>query len=316
MPTKSSRCSPLPGAKPGADAARIEPMSGSGVPYYRRDLALVHHLGFGFHADGCTPGILALLEPVRERNGLVVELGCGSGLLTRHLVDAGHRVIATDSSPPMLELARDHARGVEDVFQLTLPDDPIPEADAIVSVGHVINYLPDVAAIDRALIAIAEALRPDGLIALDVCDLEYGETRRDDRAFGRASDDWAIVTEFDVPSPDRFVRRMAIFVRDDDGAWHRDDERHDNVLIDTSAIPALLADHGVDATVGRSFGTEQLPAGLRTIIGRRGQTMNGGYVVSRPASGLASSGRCLCENSRCWRAACTSHRARSNGLAA
>jgi hypothetical protein len=28
--------------------------------YYRRDLALVHHRGFGFHARACAPGILAL----------------------------------------------------------------------------------------------------------------------------------------------------------------------------------------------------------------------------------------------------------------
>jgi SAM-dependent methyltransferase len=244
-------------------------MTSSGAPYYRRDLALVHHLGFGFHADGCAPGILHLLEPLLGRDRLVVELGCGSGLLTKHLIDAGHRVIATDSSPVMLELARAHAPGVEETRRLTLPDDAIPPADAIVSVGHVLNYLPDEAAIDRALIAIAEALLPGGVVALDVCDLEWGEARRSAPAFGRATDDWAIVTEFDVPAPNRFVRTMAIFVRDDDGTWHRDDERHDNVLIDAATVPSMLAEHGVEATVARSFGSESLPAGLRTIIGRR-----------------------------------------------
>src|SRR5213594_3656912 len=95
--------------------------------YYRQDLALVHHLGFGFHADACAPGILALLEPVRERGGLVLEVGCGSGLLTRHLVDAGHRVVATDASPAMVELAKEHAAGAQDVRVLVLPDDPLPE---------------------------------------------------------------------------------------------------------------------------------------------------------------------------------------------
>ena len=82
--------------------------------YYKEDLALVHHLGFGFHADLCAPGILTLLDPIRERDGLVVELGCGSGLLTRHLVDAGLRVIATDASPAMLALAREHVPDAED----------------------------------------------------------------------------------------------------------------------------------------------------------------------------------------------------------
>jgi hypothetical protein len=45
---------------------------------------------------------------------------------------------------------------------LVLPDDPIPDADAVLSVGHLLSYLPDEAAIERALTAAARALlRPD-----------------------------------------------------------------------------------------------------------------------------------------------------------
>jgi SAM-dependent methyltransferase len=76
--------------------------------YYQHDLALVHARGYGQHADSCAPGILDLLSPVV--GGLILELGCGAGALTRHLRSAGHRVIATDASPDMLELAR-AARG-------------------------------------------------------------------------------------------------------------------------------------------------------------------------------------------------------------
>ncbi len=239
-------------------------------PYYRRDLALVHHLGFGFHADRCAPGILELLRPLRDRGGLVLELGCGSGLLTRHLLDAGHRVIATDASPAMLELARAVAPDAQAIERLALPDDAIPPADAIVSVGHVLNYLPDEAAIDRALASIADALLPGGILALDLCDLDYEEAARQDRPnMGRAGDDWAIVTRFSSPTPTRFVREMAVFTRNDDGSWRRDDERHENVLVDVSRVPALLAAHGVEAAVGDSFGEERLPPGLRTVIGRR-----------------------------------------------
>ena len=237
------------------------------TPYYHRDLALIHHLGFGFHAEDCAPGMLALLEPVLERNGLVVELGCGSGLLTRHLVDAGHRVIATDASPAMLEIARETVPGAEEIRRVTLPDDRIPEGDAIVSIGHVLSYLSDAASIERALVASAEALGPDGVFAIDLCDLSWTEGRADQHAMGWAQDTWALVTETSVPEPDRYVRQMAIFTRNEDGTWRRDDERHDNVMVDTSSIPALLAAHGVDARVGMSFGTEELPQGLHTIIG-------------------------------------------------
>jgi SAM-dependent methyltransferase len=244
-------------------------MAGMTGHYYRRDLALVHHLGFGFHADRCAPGILALLVPVREARGLVLELGCGSGLLTRHLLDAGHRVVATDASDAMLELAREVAPDAEDVRQVRLPDDALPGCDAVVSVGHVLSYLPDEPAIDRALVAAAEALRPGGVLAIDLCDLRWGEAHAGLASHGRVGDDWAIVTEYSLPSPDRYVRQMTTFLRTDGGLWRRDDERHDNVLIETARVPALLAEHGVDARVQPAFGDEDLPDGLVTIIGHR-----------------------------------------------
>src|SRR5262245_35366843 len=238
-------------------------------PYYRRQLARIHHLGFGFHADDCAPGIIGYIEPIRERGGLVVELGCGSGLLTRYLIDAGHRVIATDASPAMLAIARTYAGEAIEIRRLTLPDDPIPGADAIVSVGHVLSYLPDAHAIDRALVAIANALRPGGVLALDLCDLTWGSERMDLLPRGWVGDDWALVTEFSLPSPERFVRQMAIFTRHLDGSWRRDDERHDNVLIDTSRVPSLLAGHGVRARVEESFGSGPLPVGLHAILGEK-----------------------------------------------
>lgn len=244
---------------------------GSDAPYYRHDLAYVHDRGYGFHADACAPGILKLLDPVRRRSGLVLEIGCGSGLLTRHLVQAGHRVLATDASPAMLDLARTALPDGQDLRSLVLPDDPIPAVDAIVGVGHALNYLPDAAAIRKALVALAAALRPGGLIAVDLCDLEWGTGREGAMAHGRAGDDWAIVTTFSRPTPERFDRDLTTFVRDADGRYRRDDEHHRNVLVDTSTIPALLDGYGVVVTVGDSFGDEEhpLPVGLKSIIGEK-----------------------------------------------
>ncbi len=107
--------------------------------------------GFGFHADMVAAGISNLLEPVRGHNGLVVELGCGSGLLTRHLVEAGHRLI---------ELMRrrrcwrwlttcSQRRAVRPARSFL--DDDIPGCAAMVADGHPFNYLPDEESIDGAL---------------------------------------------------------------------------------------------------------------------------------------------------------------------
>lgn len=236
-------------------------------PYYRPDLASVHHLGFGFHADLCAPGILTHLQPVLAAGGAVLELGCGSGLLTRHLVDAGHDVIATDASPAMLELAAGHVPEA-DTRQIVLPSDSLPEADAVVSVGHVLNYLDSEADVERALVAAAGALRPEGVLALDICDLEWGRARADAGPVGRVGEEWALVTEFSTPEPNRFDRALTIFTKASDGAWRRDDEVHRNILIDTATIPDLLAAHGLIAAVEPAFGSEHLPVGLKAVVGR------------------------------------------------
>ena len=237
---------------------------------YRRDLAMVHHLGFGAHPAAVAPGVVDFLAPVRARDGLVLELGCGTGLLTRELIAAGHRVIATDASGAMLDIARDLIGGsAQDVRLLVLPDDPLPPADAIVAIGHPLNYLPDAAAIDRALVAIAGALRPGGRLALDMCDLEWARARKDTPVFARAAPDWAIITEFSVPAPDRFVRDITTFLPNPDGTWRRDGQHHENVLTDTALVPELLRGHGVHAEVRSSFGSETLPPGLRAVTGHK-----------------------------------------------
>ena len=135
--------------------------------------------------------------------------------------------------------------------------------------GHALNYLDQESQVDEALVAIASSLRPGGIMAIDLCDLRWGTARVNQPPQVWRKEDWALITETVLPEPNRFVRLMTTFVRQGDGTWRRDDERHDNVLIETSKVPALLARHGIDAAIAASFGDEQLPAGLVALTGRK-----------------------------------------------
>jgi SAM-dependent methyltransferase len=240
-------------------------------PYYKAALAKVHHEGFGFHADACAPGILSLLQPVRERGGLVLEIGCGSGLLTRHLTDAGHQVIATDASPAMLDLARDHAPGALEHRVLVLPQDPLPEADAIVSTGHALSYVDTQADLEAALVACARALRPGGVLALDLEDLSTRDAQMARPPAVWVGPTWAMFMERVSDGPTHFARSMTIFVEEPDGRYRREHERHDNVLIDIDGVvPPLLEAEGLDVRIGRSFGTEVNMEGLMVVVATRG----------------------------------------------
>ena len=125
------------------------------------------------------------LMPVRQESSGSLNLcdnamgwssrsAAGVGCCATSWLTGGLRVMATDASEAMLNLARAHLSGATELRRLTLPDDPIPLADAIVGVGHALNYLDDESQVDAALVAIATSLRPGGIMAIDLCDLEWG----------------------------------------------------------------------------------------------------------------------------------------------
>jgi SAM-dependent methyltransferase len=237
---------------------------------YGAVLARIHHDAFGFHADACAPGILHLLADVRARAGLVVEVGCGSGLLTRHLLDAGHRVIATDASPPMVDIARTYVPDALEHRVLALPGDDVPACDAVVSTGHALSYLRSRAQVEAALRACARALRPGGVLALDLEDLETREAQMARPDTGWVRDDWAMVMERASDGPEHFARLMTTFVAEPDGRYRRGFERHDNVLIDVEAVVRpLLEAEGLRVHIGRSFGDETNMEGLRVVTAQR-----------------------------------------------
>jgi hypothetical protein len=63
---------------------------------------------------------------------------------------------------------------------------------------------------------IARALRPGGLLAVDICDLAYERTRHDAPPAARVHDDWAIITRFSLPAPGRFLGQVTAFVQASD----------------------------------------------------------------------------------------------------
>jgi hypothetical protein len=169
----------------------------------------------------------------------------------------------------MVDLARAYVPDAEAVEALRLPSDRVPDADAIVSVGHPLSYLDDEEQLDQALSSMSGALRADGVLAFDVCDFRWGEARRDQAPLVRFGDEWVLITRTSVPEPRIFRREMTMFVRADEELWRRDDELHDNVLVDTSLIPSFLGVHGVEAAVRSGFGDEVLPTGLVAVVGTR-----------------------------------------------
>lgn len=99
--------------------------------FYGRDLAYVHDAAFGYLARGGAGTLLRLLGHARIRDGLVVDLGAGSGITARVLTDAGYEVPGVELSPDMVELARRRAPAARFITS-SLLDAELPAACASV----------------------------------------------------------------------------------------------------------------------------------------------------------------------------------------
>lgn len=107
------------------------------------------------------PGPSLIDEALGEPSD-VLELGAGAGRMTRLFVAYGHRVVAVDDDPAMLE----HVTGAEtvcaDLFSLDLGR----RFDAVVAASHLIN-VPEVDTRRRLLQVAAAHLRTRGIVVLE-----------------------------------------------------------------------------------------------------------------------------------------------------
>jgi len=131
------------------------------------DEMLRHASSFGSVADAYERGRPsfpreAAMWLVGQEAATVLELGAGTGKLTRELVALGHDVHATDPDPAMLKVL---SRNLPDtrVSEAGAEEIPVPDRSVDVVVAAQCYHWFD---LDRALPEIARVLRPGGHLAL------------------------------------------------------------------------------------------------------------------------------------------------------
>jgi len=115
----------------------------------------------------------ALAPLVRDarRGPPVLDLGCGSGLVTERIARAGARAIGVDGSHAMLALARRRCapwRGRVAFLERRLESLRLPpETWLALACGDVINHLPRLAVVERVLRSARRALASGGALVFD-----------------------------------------------------------------------------------------------------------------------------------------------------
>ncbi|MBW4614942.1 MAG: class I SAM-dependent methyltransferase [Desmonostoc vinosum HA7617-LM4] len=239
--------------------------------WYKEDLAFIHDVGFRDFALKSAPGILEILEQSKLRCGLVVDLGCGSGLWAQELIKANYQVLGVDISESMIAIARERVPEAEfridSLFKIDLPP-----CHAVTSISECLSYLFDADSDRQTLVKlfhrIYDALIPGGVFVFDVAEMGQVTPNAKVRNY-TISKDWAVLVEKeDNPQQGTLTRRITSF-RQVGEHYRRSQEVHYLQLYRATSIASELRRVGFRVQTIRCYGRYQLPKGHVAFIARK-----------------------------------------------
>ena len=232
---------------------------------YGADLARIHDEGHGDLARRTGPAIVCHLRNAGIRRGLVVDLGCGSGILTRDLIGSGYDVLGVDPSPAMLQIARRRAPAATFV-QRRAEDIELPTCVAVVATGEAITYLSvrtaPTAHIRQHIRRLSVALARGGLFIFDA--IVEGATASMKYRTWRAAPDWAALTDVTEDLRRHFVRRRITTFARVGTAYRRSNTDHRVGVYSREGLLRELRARGFTARTRRGYGSSEL--GPRRLV--------------------------------------------------
>ena len=251
---------------------------------YGADLAYVHDAGFSDYCRKAAPGILRLLKRDGICNGLVIDLGCGSGRWARALNQAGYEVLGIDQSPAFVRMARRIAPQSRFV-KASLLRASLPACHAVTSIGECLNYSFDRRAsraeLARLFARIHRALLPGGVFIFDVAGprrIPEGGPRRQ----WHQGKEWVMLVETTGDPKRKTLRRKIACLRKRGRLYRRSDEIHRLNLYEQSEILEMLTHAGFRVRRLTGYGRFGLPQGITAFLATKGR--EGSWVRPHQAS--------------------------------
>ncbi len=197
--------------------------------------------------------IVTLLKKFGVNDGLVCELGCGTGSITRRLAKAGYDMIGTDISEDMLEVAMydhmDENNGILYLNQDMRETELYGTGNAFVCVCDSINYLLSEEDLIKTFRLANNYLEAGGVFIFDMkTEYEFG-TKMGNRTIVDNREDGTLIWEnrYDpFTKENRYDITIYDLISDEEGLFERIDETHIQKAYAPELVKELLAKAGME----------------------------------------------------------------------
>ncbi len=196
--------------------------------------------------------IVQILSAYGIRDGLVLDLGCGTGSMTELLAGAGYDMIGVDASEEMLELAYEkRAESGHDILYL-LQDmrefELYGTVRAIVSVCDSLNYITEEEELLYVFRLVRNYLDPDGVFFFDMNTIyKYSEMLGETTIAENREESSFIWENYYDPEEQLNQYDLTLYIRDEDDRYTRFEETHIQKAYALERVLELLQQAGMKA---------------------------------------------------------------------
>ena len=184
-------------------------------------------------------------------DGLVLDLGCGTGTMTEILAQAGYDMIGVDNSEEMLaEAMEKRVESGHDILYL-LQDmqefELYGTVRAVVSVCDSLNYITEEEELEHVFALVNNYLDPQGIFLFDMNTIYKYQTMIGDTTIAENRDEGSFIWEniFDEETGIN-TYELALFIPREDGLYEKTEEVHYQRAYSLDKIKELLSKAGLE----------------------------------------------------------------------
>ncbi len=206
--------------------------------------------------------LTGLLKEYGISDGLVLELGCGTGTMTELLAGQGYDMIGVDASQEMLAQAMEKRE--ESGHDILYLQQDMREFElygtvrAVVSVCDSMNYILEDADLVQVFSLVNNYLDPGGIVLFDLKTEHYYRDLTGDAVYGQNEDDVSMIWENYYYEEDRVNEyHVTIFLREADGRYRKEEETHYQRAYSVEEVRAAMERAGMEFVAAYDAGTKR-----------------------------------------------------------